>query len=129
MQGEALAAADNLIKALVQEVEALRAVVTELMPKAAAFDRIANAGNSHTVTNAAKILQIMPSRLYDWLGNNRWTYRSQGRPTAHQERIEQGFLVVKDYFDRPVHFDPQIFITAKGMATIAILLNKQGGCL
>jgi anti-repressor protein len=94
-------------------------------PKVAALDRIAIAGGSLCVTDAAKALQIRPVDLFHWLSSNQWAYRRPGAShwIGYQSRLQQGLLEHKvttvrrnDGSDKVTE---QVRITPKGLAKIA----------
>ena len=123
---------DEILAVLNNKIEILEAVITELKPKAAAFDRISqsNEDYSYSVTNAAKALQIHPSELFDWLNRNRWTHRrSPHAPwSAYQNYIDKGLLIAKTIKVGPGNYTYQIHLTPKGLSVIAILLEKGVTC-
>ncbi len=57
---QALLLADETIKEQAAKIE-------ELAPKAAALDRIAESEGSHRITNAARMLQVKPKKLFKFL--------------------------------------------------------------
>ena len=99
-----------------------------LAPKAEALDRIAEADGSHCITDAAKLLQIRPKDLFDYLDRNSWTYRRAGADhwCAYQARIASGDLVHKVTTvlrpDGSEKTTEQVRITAKGLTKLAKLL-------
>ena len=89
---------------LSEERDALRAQATQqqatiatLEPKAQALDRISNGQGDRCITDAAKILKMKPSELFDWLSKRGWIYRrpNGGAWIAYQDRIDGGFLANK----------------------------------
>ena len=59
--------------------------------------RLASACGAICISDAAKQLQVPPSRLFLWLEKNRWIFHRGGskRWTAYQPRITSGYLVHK----------------------------------
>jgi phage antirepressor YoqD-like protein len=110
-----------------EQNEQLQAVIDRQAPKVAAIQRLAGAGGAICITDAAKQLQVPPSKLFDWLQANRWIFRrgSTGRWVAHQPRITNGLMKHKVTALKPdpetgierAAFDP--LITPKGLATLA----------
>jgi phage antirepressor YoqD-like protein len=80
-----------------QKVLALETKVSELAPKAAALDTIANATGQKTVTNVAKVLGVQPEKfLRPWMIKHHWIYLGRdGQYHAHAARIKDGHLVEK----------------------------------
>lgn len=110
-----------------EQNEQLQAVIDRQAPKVAAIQRLAGAGGAICITDAAKQLQVPPSKLFDWLQANRWIFRrgGTGRWVAHQPRISNGLMKHKVTALKPdpetgierAAFDP--LITPKGLATLA----------
>jgi phage antirepressor YoqD-like protein len=122
---EALQAAADQAK----DNQTLRLVILDQAPKVAAIKRLAAAEGAICITDAAKHLQLKPSKLFAWMQQNRWIFRRQGsgRWTAYQPRITSGFMVHKVTALKPdsetgadrAAFDP--LVTPKGLARLAEL--------
>lgn len=122
---EALQAAADQAK----DNQTLRLVILDQAPKVAAINRLAAAGGAICITDAAKHLQLKPSKLFAWMQQNRWIFRRQGsgRWTAYQPRITSGHMVHKVTALKPdsetgadrAAFDP--LVTPKGLARLAEL--------
>ena len=85
-------------KAWAAEYERARieeAKVKELAPKASFYDQVMEAGNAVQVRIAAKTIGIGPKALWDYLQEQRWVYRVDGRLTARQDKLNQGLLDTK----------------------------------
>lgn len=111
----------------VEENERLLGVIQLQAPKVAAIKRLAAAGGAICITDAAKQLQITPSKLFSWLQANRWIFHrgSSTRWIAYQPRITSGYMVHKvtqlkpdaeTGVDRAAY---QPLITPKGLACLA----------
>lgn len=111
----------------VEENERLLGVIQLQAPKVAAIKRLAAASGAICITDAAKHLQITPSKLFSWLQANRWIFHrgSSTRWIAYQPRITAGFMVhkvtqlkpdVETGADRAAY---QPLITPKGLACLA----------
>lgn len=63
-------------------------------PKAEALDRIAESDGEMTLTVAAKVLQMKPRQLTEWMRNNRWLYKRPGAANnvAYQDKIDAGLM-------------------------------------
>lgn len=87
----------ELAKAKTIEVAQVSSLLAIAAPKAIALDRIAGADGTMCITDAAKALQMQPSKLFDWMQDNKWIFRrSEGAGwTAYQQRINAGLLVHK----------------------------------
>jgi phage antirepressor YoqD-like protein len=84
-------------QAAITQVSQLEIKVSELAPKAAALDTIANATGQKTITNVAKVLGVQPEKfLRPWMLNHHWIYLGRdGQYHAHAARIKDGHLVEK----------------------------------
>lgn len=110
-----------------EENQRLQDVLAKQAPKVAAINRLAGAGGAICITDAAKQLQLAPSRLFAWMEQNRWIYRRAGstRWVAFQPRITAGLLKHKVTSLKP---DPEsgadraafsVLVTTKGLARLA----------
>lgn len=118
---------------LAERNEAQAKQLQEMRPKALAFARLGESKDGDMLpTEAAKLLQIQPKQLFDWLFENHWIYRREGRNRrwmAHQDKLRMGLLRHKitivpgrDGEDRSV---AQVMVTRKGLARIAELLEQE----
>lgn len=120
---EALQAAADQAK----ENQSLRLVILDQAPKVAAIKRLASACGAICISDAAKQLQVQPSRLFQWMEKNRWIFHRGGskRWTAYQPRITSGYLVHKvtalksdpETGEDRAAFQP--LVTPKGLAYLA----------
>lgn len=80
-----------------KESQRLQLLVDHQTPKVAAINRLAAAGGSICISDAAKHLQVSPNQLFAWLEAHRWIFHRGGskRWTAYQPRITKGFMVHK----------------------------------
>lgn len=115
---------------LAEQNNRLQVVVSEQAPKVEALARIADAGGSMCLTDAAKHLGIQRCRLIEWMRENRWIYRREGsmRLLAYQPRITAGLLEHKVSVIELEGSDvkllaSQVLVTAKGLALLAQKLN------
>jgi len=84
-----------------------------------ALERIASRKGSMTVRDAAKLLNMRPIDLRDWMLANKWTYspyKGKYRPTA--AHATAGHLTLS-----PNEYDPLVRVTWKGLALLAKRLN------
>ena len=102
------------------------AQIAELAPKAEALARIEVAQGDLTVTQAAKILNIPPKQLFDWLAQHGWLYRSGGSGVwlGYQDKVRSGCVThsVHRYESRSTgeqRIATQVYLTPKGMGKIA----------
>ena len=82
-----------------------------------------------TITRLAKLLGIQRKRLLDWLRQNRFIYGTSNTP--YQQRIEQGFLVLRNpegarHSDGTPVFSPYAHVTSKGASAIYRGLRNDG---
>lgn len=99
-------------------------------PKVEVHDRISEAVTTLCIRDAAKTLQIQPSKLTSWLVVNKWIYHRIGKSgyLAYQDRIQAGHLTHKStpYRDSVTGDDKiseQVRITGDGLTTLARKLN------
>lgn len=92
------------LRELAQSVEAreqLTAEVTQLTPRAEAWDELASAEGDYEVADAAKILaragvETGRQRLFDQLAAMNWIYRApSGKWKARQTAVDSGYLAEK----------------------------------
>lgn len=124
------AAMRGLLLTYTEKVLALEEVVAVQAPKVEVHDRIAAAEGSLCMRDAAKVLQIRPTDLKNWLIANRWIYGRPGHSgwLGYQDRVQQGVLTHKvttlhreDGSDKVVE---QVRITPKGLTKIGDELAK-----
>nr|BDD46419.1 hypothetical protein 4 [Moraxellaceae bacterium] len=130
---QTMAEALRLAADTLDENAQLRLVVDRQAPKVAAIDRLAKAQGAICITDAAKQLQIEPSKLFAWMDQNRWIYRRNGstRWIAMQPRLNAGLLVHKVTALKPdqetgaerAAFQP--LVTPKGLAYLAERLSGE----
>lgn len=112
-----------------EKVIALEHQVGELMPKAEALDRIADADGLLNPTNAAKALQVQPKDVFKFLRTNGWVYRRPGARSdvAYQDKIAAGLLTHKTHVaqreDGTERLCEQVMVTPKGLTRLATLIG------
>mgnify|MGYP004520070133 CR=1 FL=1 len=100
-----------------------------LIPKAQGYDRVALSEGSMNLTRAAKVLDVRPKQLTDFLSENKWIYRKagNGRWLAYQDKIQAGYLTHKVYQrtldDGTERCDEQVLIKPKGLAKLSSILT------
>lgn len=115
---------------LAEQNNLLQVVVSEQAPKVEALARLAEAGGSMCLTDAAKHLGIQRCHLIEWMRANRWIYRREGsmRLLAYQPRLAAGLLdhkvsVIGREDDGADRLASQVRVTAKGLAVLAQKIN------
>ena len=114
-----------------EKVLDLEQKVSEIQPQADALKRISLADGSECITDAAKILQIRPKDLFALLSFHRWIYRRAGGKNwvAYEDKRQMGLLEHKTTIittpDGVEHARDQVLITPKGIARLAVILNKE----
>jgi len=113
-----------------QTLDAQKARVAELTPKAQAFDALLSTAGDYSVNEAAKVLardhniQVGEKRLRDRLQEWGWIYRHSGKPRAKQSQIDLGRMAEKARWHyhpetgEKVLDTPQVRVTAKGIDAI-----------
>ena len=110
------------------EVDKLRAINTELAPKAIALDRIATADGSLCITDAAKSLQVRRKELIKMLQRMRWIYQRPGVTgwRAYDDKRFAGLMEHKQHTDEDRFGDrtfTQARVTPKGLVKLAEALG------
>lgn len=113
----------------VEKVIALEAEVSQLRPAQEALERIATADGSLCITEAAKVLQLRPKDLFQWLRQNGWIYRrpGAGHDLGYQSKTTAGLLEHKVTTvlraDGSEKVTEQVRITPKGLTRLASLIK------
>lgn len=128
------AALRGLLATYSEKVLALQAENAELEPKADALDRIAEADGSLNLTAAAKVLQVRPKQLIDFLRAKGWIYRRPGGSLlGYQDKTSSALLTHKTATilraDGSEKVCEQVRITPKGLAKLALLMKPAGSLL
>lgn len=124
--------------ALDSETRALaaEATVTELTPRADAWDELAAADGDYEVADAAKILaragiETGRQRLFAQLEDLTWIYRgAQGKWTARQKAVDAGYLAEKPQSHHHprtgalVLDPPQVRVTVRGLERLRVRLGS-----
>ena len=115
---------------LAEQNNRLQVVVSEQAPKVEALARLAEAGGSMCLTDAAKHLGIQRCHLIEWMRANRRIYRREGsmRLLAYQLRLAAGLLdhkvsVIGREDDGADRLASQVRVTANGLAVLAQKIN------
>ena len=110
----------------------LQAEKEQNAPKVEAFDRLATATEgAMNLTNAAKHLQMQPRVFNQFLFAHGWIYkRTVGSAwIAYQDKLQHGYLEHKAHSvtqpDGTEKIYPQVLVTAKGLAKLSTMLNKE----
>ena len=103
----------------------------ENKPKLEAFERITASEETMCITDAAKILDMHPKALFDFLSYKKWTYKRTGcrHWVAYQDKIQQGLLEHKTTevtrSDGSPKTAQQVRITQKGLSKLATMQGLQ----
>lgn len=126
------AALRSMLLGYTEKVLALEQTVAEQQPKVAALEAIAAAPQHYCMRDAAKHLGWKPSELVSWLQQEHWIFRNYAaeRWVAYQTMIDTGLLVHKivtigEAEDGQPRTVPQVVVTSKGLARIALLFEKR----
>lgn len=110
----------------------LQAEKEQNAPKVEAFDRLATATEgAMNLTNAAKHLQMQPRAFNQFLFAHGWIYkRTVGSAwIVYQDKLQHGYLEHKAHSvtqpDGTEKIYPQVLVTAKGLAKLSTMLNKE----
>lgn len=122
---EALLLTQELVAEQKEQLAQKDSQLAAIAPKAAAHDRIADAGGAINCTEAAKALQIPPSKLFEFLRTKGWLYRRAGgrHELGYQDKVNSGLLTHKVRIiqlpDGTERITEQVLITPKGLAALA----------
>lgn len=106
--------------------------VEQLLPKEAALERISMADGSMTITSTAKLLQMRPKDLFQWLREKGWIYKRTGSGVdlGYQRRVQVGYLEHKTTLvarsDGSEKVTEQVRVTPKGLSKLAQSLYDEG---
>jgi len=109
-------------------VERQKAQLSIVQPKADAHDRISAADGSLSVTEAAKVLQVRPKDLFDYLSRNGWIYKRPGAAhwLGYQTHTTNGDLEHKVTTvlrpDGSEKVTEQVRVTPRGLSKLARLM-------
>jgi phage regulator Rha-like protein len=118
-----------------QRALAAEATVTELTPKADAWDELASASGDYEVADAAKILaragvETGRTRLFSQLADIGWIHRgAQGKWRAYQSAVDSGYLAEKPMTHHHprtgelVLDPPQVRVTVRGLERLRVRLG------
>lgn len=111
----------------VEKVIELEGKVEEMRPQVQALERIAISEGSMCITNAAKVLQVRPKALFDYLRAHHWIYSRPGTAgdIAYQDKLQSGVMehkvTVVTRADGSEKITTQARVTPKGLARLAKL--------
>jgi anti-repressor protein len=126
------AAMRGLLLTYTEKVLTLESRVEELEPKAAAIDRIETVSDgSFCLRDAAKILQVPERKFFEKLHQKNYIYPQDGGGwRAYSERLKDGLLEHKmttgQKADGSEWRSTQVRVTARGMAKLALMLEREG---
>lgn len=124
------AAMRGLLLGYTEKVIKLEGQVNYLAPKAEALDRIATAGGSMCIRDAAKTLQVQEGKLAKLLVENKWIYqRPMGTgKLAYSDKLQAGLMEHKitqgNKPDGSEWVSTQPRITAKGLTKLSQMLQS-----
>lgn len=101
--------------------------ITQMEPKAEAYDTFIDHTGLYKVGEAAKLLSnsgtpIGQKRLFDFMDSIGWIYRNHGKWTAKQRQVDAGHLYMKDHMTNgtdsngnPFQYPPTVYVTRRGL--------------
>ncbi|WP_295991620.1 antA/AntB antirepressor family protein [Rugamonas sp.] len=105
--------------------------VAEQAPAVAGFDLIANSDGTSCIRDAAKLLQMKPHKLTEFLLLSKWIYHRIGKPgyVAYQDKQDAGYLWHKlgNYEDPETgerKVNEQVRITKRGLTKLSIMISS-----
>ncbi|WP_019221591.1 antA/AntB antirepressor family protein [Bartonella senegalensis] len=114
----------QLLLESINQLEDLRNEVSTLKPKAEALEGLKRSDGLFGLIEAAKMLEIRPKELTDYLRKNDWVYRrAPGAPLLpYQDKIKKGFMDCRAItIQRPDGTEkvlPSTKITSRGLACL-----------
>lgn len=124
---------DLLIAAQERKLEAAEAQLAFQAPKVAAQERLAASAGSMSISDAARRLGMSQSRLFTWMQDHRWIFRSRDkarRPVPYADKREQGLMEVSTSVQHLLgHGDVSsqtALVTPKGLAKLAEMFGVPG---
>ena len=113
---------------LAREKQALSAQVAELAPKAAFADQVGRAVDTHTMAEAAKILNTGRTRLFDFLRIKGYLFQDSRNWLPYQSYLDAGlFRVAERHFEDAVGRDriyAKVLVTGKGLVHLQAKLGE-----
>lgn len=136
VQEQSMAIPQNFAQALrlaaeqQEQIEAAQLQIAVMQPQVEALHRLAEAPGAMCRREAAKHMQIRPTKFNLWLDALGWTFREtpESRTVAYQEAITRGYM--KHTFASVPHRDgrerqvPEVLVTPKGLARLAYYIAK-----
>lgn len=128
---EKVMALESKVKEAEAVVEESKTIIRDQASKVLALDRIATAEGSMCITDAAKVLQIQPRKLFEFLRSKTWIFQRVGGSVwlGYQDKVQAGFLEHKvttvsrsDGSEKTV---TQVRITPKGLASLSVDLTAE----
>ena len=114
--------AEKKVQELSCTVEAQAEDIAAMEPKAAFCDAVSRADDTHTVTEAAKILGTGQNRLFDWLKDQKYLYVCGNGYMPFQDYLDNGLFRVTEQHYEDQHGRDRIYakvlVTGKGMVAI-----------
>lgn len=103
--------------------------IEDMRPAVSALDRIAMSEGSLCITDAAKDLQIQPSKLFKHMRTNGWLYKRVGtkEEVAYQNKIQSGWMEHKVSVVINANGDEKIRTQARITASGLVRLAKEMG--
>lgn len=123
IMGELKAIVDRQKRTITSQHEA----ITQMEPKAEAYDTFLDHTGLYKVGEAAKLLSnsgtpIGQKRLFDFMESIGWIYRNHGKWTAKQRQVDAGHLYMKDHVTNgtdsngnPFQYPPTVYVTRRGL--------------
>ncbi|WP_455466807.1 antA/AntB antirepressor family protein [Bartonella sp. B39] len=114
----------GVLNHLQNQIEQKDHVIAELTPKAKALEGLTRSDGLFGLTEAAKVLEVRPKDLTNYLRGNDWVYRrAPGSPLLpYQDKIKKGLMdcptITIQKPDGTEKVLPSTKITAKGLACL-----------
>jgi anti-repressor protein len=101
--------------------------ITELKPKAEAYDTFLDSKGYVTLNEAAKSLSIGRNKMMSILRSNKILFKTGKNNVPYQKYMERGYFTVNHGVGRDGKIYPTTKVSAKGVCYIQQILNKNIG--
>ncbi|WP_455474745.1 antA/AntB antirepressor family protein [Bartonella sp. B30(2025)] len=114
----------GVITHMQEELQNKDALIEQQTPKVIAYDHLTRSDGLFGLTEAAKVLEVRPKDLIDYLRGNDWVYRrAPGSPLLpYQDKIKKGLMdcptITIQRSDGTEKVLPSTKITTKGLACL-----------
>lgn len=127
----AMLIAGRMIEEQKSKIEQRDKLISHLSPKAMIAEQLIMSDEAVNLTTAAKLFRLPPHKFNKALERIKWIYKRPGSKhwLGHQPKVIAGYIDHKEHLYTKDNGDtgtnPQVVITQKGLAKLALLLGKE----